>query len=213
MIFYVTYIWIYMSYRGEEESKTMGRSDIVLERYYEDVFRFLRGLSADEHLAEELTQETFYRALKARDSYRGDADVRIWLCSIAKNLYYTQYKRQKRFVSEEEMEEYQTEDKNFLDIIADRETALRVHRILHDLQEPYKEVFSLRIFGELPFKDIGELFGKSQHWACVVYHRAREKIRESMREKEGDKAESGDIAGITGDGRRRKGEGNREDRM
>lgn len=191
----------------------MGRSDIVLERYYEDVFRFLRGLSADEHLAEELTQETFYRALKARDSYRGDADVRIWLCSIAKNLYYTQYKRQKRFVPEEEIEEYQTEDKNFLDSIADRETALGVHRILHDLQEPYKEVFSLRIFGELPFKDIGELFGKSQHWACVVYHRAKEKIRERMREKEWDKPEPGDIAEETGDGRQRKGEENREDRM
>ncbi|MCM1118188.1 MAG: sigma-70 family RNA polymerase sigma factor [bacterium] len=161
----------------------MGKPDIVLEQYYEDVFRFLRGLSADEHLAEELTQETFYRALKAVDSYRGEADIRIWLCSIARNLYYTQYKKQKRFSTEEDMEEYQAEDKNFLDIIADREAALQVHRILHELQEPYKEVFSLRIFGELPFKDIGTLFGKSQHWACVVYHRAKEKIREQM-EKE-----------------------------
>lgn len=158
----------------------MGKPDIVFEQYYEDVFRFLRGLSADEHLAEELTQETFYRALRSFDSYRGEADVRIWLCSIAKNLYYTQYKKQKRLVTEEDMEEYQTEDKNFLDIIADRETALQIHRILHKLQEPYKEVFSLRIFGELPFKDIGALFGKSQHWACVTYHRAKERIREEM---------------------------------
>ncbi len=158
----------------------MGKSDIVFEQYYEDVFRFLRGLSADEHLAEELTQETFYRALKSIDSYRGEADVRIWLCSIAKNLYYTQYKKQKRLATEEDMEEYQAEDKNFLDIIADRETALQIHRILHELQEPYKEVFSLRIFGELPFKDIGALFGKSQHWACVTYHRAKERIQEEM---------------------------------
>lgn len=166
----------------------MGKPDIVLEQYYEDVFRFLRGLSANEHLAEELTQETFYRALKAVDSYRGEADIRVWLCSIAKNLYYTQYKKQKRFSAEEDMEEYQAEDKNFLDIIADRETALQVHGILHELQEPYKEVFSLRIFGELPFKDIGALFGKSQHWACVVYHRAKEKIREQMeREKESER--------------------------
>ena len=183
MIFYVTYIWVYMSYRGEEESKTMGRSDIVLERYYEDVFRFLRGLSADEHLAEELTQETFYRALKAGDSYRGDADVRIWLCSIAKNLYYTQYKRQKRFVSEEEMEEYQTEDKNFLDIIADRETALRVHRILHDLQEPYKEVFMWRVYAELSFREIGQIFGKSENWSCVTYHRAKKMIQSRLEDR------------------------------
>lgn len=158
----------------------MGKPDIVFEQYYEDVFRFLRGLSADEHLAEELTQETFYRALRSIDSYRGEADMRIWLCSIAKNLYYTQYKKQKRLATEEDIEEYQAEDKNFLDIIADRETALQIHRILHELQEPYKEVFSLRIFGELPFKDIGALFGKSQHWACVTYHRAKERIREEM---------------------------------
>lgn len=158
----------------------MGKPDIVFEQYYKDVFRFLRGLSADEHLAEELTQETFYRALRSIDSYRGEADVRIWLCSIAKNLYYTQYKKQKRLATEEDIEEYRAEDKNFLDIIADRETALQIHRILHELQEPYKEVFSLRIFGELPFKDIGALFGKSQHWACVTYHRAKERIREEM---------------------------------
>ena len=158
----------------------MDKPDILFEQYYEDVFRFLRGLSADEHLAEELTQETFYRALKSADSYRGEADMRIWLCSIAKNLYYTQYKKQKRLATEEDIEDYQAEDKNFLDIIADRETALQIHRILHELQEPYKEVFSLRIFGELPFKDIGALFGKSQHWACVTYHRAKERIREEM---------------------------------
>lgn len=165
----------------------MDERDRTFERYYEDVFRFLRGLSADEHLAEELTQETFYRALRSADSYRGEADIRVWLCSIAKNLYYTQYKRQQRFVPQEEIEEYQAEEKSFLDVIADRETALRIHRILHDMQEPYKEVFSLRIFGELPFRDIGALFGKSQHWACVTYHRARAKIREKMEsEKEGD---------------------------
>lgn len=159
----------------------MDRSDIVFEQYYEDVFRFLRGLSADEHLAEELTQETFYRAWKSLDSYRGDTELRIWLCSIAKNLYYTQYKKQKQFVSGENMEEYLAEDKNFLDIITDRETVLQIHRILHHLQEPYKEVFSLRIFGELSFKDIGALFGKNPHWACVTYHRAKERIQEEMK--------------------------------
>lgn len=169
----------------------MDKSDIVFEQYYEDVFRFLRGLSADEHLSEELTQETFYRAWKSLDSYRGDTELRIWLCSIAKNLYYTQYKKQKRFVSEEDMEEYQAEEKSFLDIIADRETALQIHRILHDLQEPYKEVFSLRIFGELSFKDIGTLFGKNQHWACVTYHRAKERIQKEIEAGRSGKHEDG----------------------
>lgn len=159
-----------------EESKTF------FEKYYKDVFRFLRGLSANEDLAEELTQETFYRAWKSRDTYKGNADVRVWLCSIAKNLYYTHYKKQKSIVVTEVYEDYEAEEKSFVEIIADRETAHEIHRILHDLREPYKEIFSLRIFGELSFREIGELFEKSEHWACVTYHRAREMIVSGMAE-------------------------------
>lgn len=158
-------------------------SDLSFEKYYEDVFRFLRGLSADEHLAEELTQETFYRALKSRDSYRGDADIRVWLCSIAKNLYYTHYKNQKRFAAAEDMEEYGTESQSIIQLIEDKDMALRIHRILHHLREPYKEIFSLRIFGELSFKEIGQLFDKSEHWACVTYHRAKEMIQSEIEDE------------------------------
>ena len=158
-------------------------SDLSFEKYYEDVFRFLRGLSADEHLAEELTQETFYRALKSRDSYRGDADIRVWLCSIAKNLYYTHYKNQKRYADAEDMEEYGAEGKSVTQLIEDKDMALRIHRILHHLREPYKEIFSLRIFGELSFKEIGQLFDKSEHWACVTYHRAKEMIQSEIEDE------------------------------
>lgn len=164
----------------------MDESKTFFEKYYKDVFRFLRGLSANEDLAEELTQETFYRAWKSRDTCRGargcitgdgdSANVRVWLCSIARNLYYTHYKKQKSLVSMEDYGDFEAEEKSFTEMIADRETAREVHKILHDLREPYKEIFSLRIFGELSFREIGELFGKSEHWACVTYHRAREMI-------------------------------------
>lgn len=155
----------------------MDNTDISFEKYYKDVFRFLRGISANEHLAEELTQETLYRALKSIDTYRGDTDMRVWLCSIAKNLYYTHYKKQKHFTPDESLDIYESEEKNFIEVIADREMALKVHKVLHDLREPYKEIFSLRIFGELSFREIGELFHKSEHWACVTYHRAKEMIQ------------------------------------
>lgn len=160
-----------------EESKTF------FEKYYKDVFRFLRGLSANEDLAEELTQETFYRAWKSRDTYKGNADVRVWLCSIARNLYFTHYKKQKSIASVDDCEDCAAEEKSFTEIIADRETAREIHKVLHDLREPYKEVFSLRIFGELSFGEIGELFGKSGHWACVTYHRAKEMIVSGIRKK------------------------------
>lgn len=160
----------------------MDKSDISFEKYYEDVLRFLRGLSRDEYLAEELTQETMYRAIKSIRTFKGDCDLRVWLCSIAKNLYFTYCKRKQRLFCQENYENFEAEEKLFTQIIEDRETAFRVHRILHDLREPYKEVFSLRIFGELSFREIGELFQKSEHWACVTYHRAGDMIRRQLRE-------------------------------
>lgn len=74
----------------------MEQSDISFEKYYIDVFRFLRGLSRNEFLAEELTQETLHWAIKSRDTFQGSSDVRVWFCSIAKNIFYTHYKNQKR---------------------------------------------------------------------------------------------------------------------
>lgn len=76
----------------------MDKSDISFEEYYKDVLRFLRGLSRDEYLAEELTQETICQAIKSIDTFKGDSDLRVWLCSIAKNLYFSHCKRQKRVV-------------------------------------------------------------------------------------------------------------------
>ncbi|MBQ8935452.1 MAG: sigma-70 family RNA polymerase sigma factor [Oscillospiraceae bacterium] len=161
----------------------MNDSEQVYQTYYEDVFRFLRGLSADETLAEELTQETFYRALKSIDTFRGDSGLRVWLCSIAKNLYYTYCRDRKRDSERGQADLYETEERHFTELIADRALALQVHKILHSLREPYKEIFSLRIFGELSFREIGEVFGKSEHWACVTYHRAKAMIWERAKEE------------------------------
>lgn len=160
----------------------MSTPEISLEQYYDAVFRFLRGISADERLAEELTQETFYRALKFKETYQGSSDVRVWLCSIAKNLYYSHLRKEQRLTPSDSLDTYEAEEKHFTELIADKETALAIHRILHDLRDPYKEIFSLRIFGELSFQEIGTLFDKSAHWACVTYHRAKEMIRAGMKE-------------------------------
>ncbi len=161
----------------------MAQSEYPLEKYYQDVFRFLRGISADEHLAEELAQETICRALKSIDSYRGDANFRVWLCSIAKNLYYSHYRKQRQESDAQYIDNLAADDGDFTRMIVDRETALRLHKILHGLGEPYKEIFSLRIFGELSFREIGELFGKTEHWACVTYHRAKRMMQAAMKKQ------------------------------
>ncbi len=148
----------------------------VYNTYFPDVYKYVRSLCRDEHVAEEVTQETFFKALKSIDSFRGQCKLYVWLCQIARNTYFSMYSRPREMGYEnvtagaEELEE----------ALIRSDSAFHIHRILHTLEEPYKEVFSLRVFGQLSFRQIGELFGKTESWARVTYHRARLKIKEEM---------------------------------
>ena len=150
--------------------------------YFDIVYRYIRSISQDWSLAEEVTQETFFKALKKADQFRGDCDVRVWLCQIAKNTLYDHLKKQKKqLLGDEKLEEAESADGELLEEkLAQRSQAMEIHKVLHRLSEPYKEVFSLRTFGELTFREIGMLFGKSENWARVTYYRARVKIREEL---------------------------------
>lgn len=148
----------------------------VYRRYFADVYQYVLALSRDEATAEEVTQETFFKALAAIDDFRGDCQLRVWLCQIARNQYLSLCRERKRFgVAAEE-----PGDDGIEAGFDDREDAKKLHRLLHGLPEPYKEVFSLRTFGELPFSQIGELFGKTESWARVTYFRARRKLKEEF---------------------------------
>ncbi len=151
----------------------------VYRAYFGDVYRYLLKLSGDEHLAEELTAETFWRALKKLDQYRGESELRVWLCGIAKNCWRDTMRRQNREYPLEMREDCPSDDDMEREL-ADREDTMDIYRQLHALPEPYREVFSLRVLGELGFAEIGELFGKTANWACVTYHRAKEKIRAGL---------------------------------
>lgn len=150
--------------------------------YFDIVYRYIRSISQDGSLAEEVTQETFFKALKKADQFRGDCDVRVWLCQIAKNTLYDHLKKQKKqLLGDEKLEKAESAGGELLEEkLAQRSQAMEIHKVLHRLSEPYKEVFSLRIFGELTFREIGMLFGKSENWARVTYYRARVKIREEL---------------------------------
>ena len=150
--------------------------------YFDIVYRYIRSISQDGALAEEVTQETFFKALEKIDQFRGDCDVRVWLCQIAKNTLYDHLKKQKKqLLGDEKLEEAESDGGELLEEkLAQRSQAMEIHKVLHRLSEPYKEVFSLRTFGELKFSEIGMLFGKSENWARVTYYRARVKIREEL---------------------------------
>ncbi len=151
--------------------------DLIYKQYFRDVFLYLRSLSANEDIAEEIAQKTFAKALKAIDSYDGQKDIRAWLFTIV-----TDCKRQNLFSGEEPSENIAAPQSVFVEQMMDEECAIQIHTFLHNMKEPYKEVFTLRVFGELPFDKIGMLFGKSSSWARVVFYRAKMQIKEYMGE-------------------------------
>jgi RNA polymerase sigma-70 factor (ECF subfamily) len=153
----------------------------VYTEYFRTVYKYVLTLSRDPGIAEEITQETFFKAMKNLKSFRGESSMSAWLCQIAKNTYFTFCSREKRKQSLDETGEIPgLVAGDIAGEFMDKETAREIHRILHDMAEPYKEVFSLRTFGELSFREIGELFGKSENWAGVTYHRAKGKIKEAL---------------------------------
>lgn len=154
----------------------MEEFEAVYRQYFADVYRYALALSRDVHTAEEVTQETFFKALTAIDSFRGQCPLRVWLCRIARNQYLTLCRERARYTEDTA----ERGDSGIEEGFARQETARQLHRLLHDLPEPYKEVFSLRTFGELPFSQIGELFGKTESWARVTYFRARGKLKEGL---------------------------------
>jgi len=149
----------------------------VYNLYFRDVYKFVLSLCKNPALAEEITQETFFKVLNNIDSFRGQCKLYVWLCQIAKNTYYTHLAKTNREKSPFKVTDQDCIEERFLD----RETAFEIHKALHMLPEPYKEVFSLRTFGELSFKQIGSLFEKTESWARVTYHRAKLKIREEIK--------------------------------
>lgn len=148
----------------------------VYELYFRDVYKYALSLTRDPHMAEEVTQETFFKALKSLDKFDGKCKLYVWLCQIAKNTWFTISRREGKLdkTSREPVED--TVERGLLE----KESVFEIHKVLHRLEEPYKEVFSLRTFGELSFSQIGELFGKTESWARVTYHRAKLKIREEL---------------------------------
>ena len=153
------------------------------------VFRLAFRLLCDEDEARDITQETFVKAIKAVDRFKGDCDIKVWLCQIAKNTYFTYAGKQNREQVDGDVVNNRSESQAALigdaeyDLISetvDKEQAIKIHRILHELPEPYKEVFTLRVFGELRFGQIADIFGKTESWARVTYHRARMMIMDKM---------------------------------
>ena len=150
----------------------------IYREYFTIVYRYTLSISRDAHLAEEITQETFVKAFQKLKSFRGDSDISVWLCQIAKNEYFQHLRKQKKKQVMQTMPESIVAGPE--QELAKKEMRFRIQQILHDMEEPYKEIFYMRTYGEMSFKDIGKLFEKQETWARVTYYRARKKIMEVM---------------------------------
>lgn len=154
----------------------------IYAKYYQSVYRYLLGLTKNKDAAEEVTQETFYKALKNIKKYNPEYEMFTWLCNIAKNTYYSVYKKNKRYI---ELDDNQKDnEKDIINKIIDSETNEKILKIVHELEDPYKEVFTLRVYGNLSFKQIGSIFNKTESWARVTFYRSKLKIKENIDEKE-----------------------------
>ena len=146
--------------------------------YFDIVYRYIRSVSRDGALAEEVTQETFFKALKKADQFRGDCDVRVWLCQIAKHIWYQELDRRRRKKTEP-LQENGTGDGLENDYCR-KEQTMEVMKAVHILEESGKEVFLLRITGGFSFKEIGEICGRNENWARVTFYRAKQRIMKEV---------------------------------
>ena len=152
----------------------------LFNAYYMKVYSFIMTLAKNQDVSEEITQKTFFKALTTAGKYRGDASEFTWLCAIAKNLWVDEQRAStKKAALDAEIASDTDIEKSWVD----EDTTFHIHKVLHGLEEPYKEVFQLRVFGDLSFQKIGAIFDKTENWARVTYHRARLKIQERMEAK------------------------------
>ena len=155
----------------------------IYRRHARTVYKFLLSLCGDADLAEELTQETFYQAIRSIDRFDGRCKLSVWLCQIAKHLWYQHLRKRKREVP-------LPDDPPELPIpsaeegLLEQEGRLELLRKIHALPEQQREVVYLRSFGGLTFREIGDVLGKTENWARVTFYRGKEQLRKGGKSDE-----------------------------
>lgn len=154
----------------------------IYREYAQTVYKYLMTLCHDSSLSEELTQETFYQAVKSINRFDGSCKISVWLCQIAKHMWYRHLNKNKREVPTEKAK-YDFSIPSTEDEVLSNESHLDLLKQIHNLNEPAREIVYLRAFGGLSFKEIGEVFGKSENWARVTFYRSKEKLKGGKRDE------------------------------
>ena len=146
-------------------------------QYYKPVYAYLMTLCQNEELAAELTQETFYQAVRSADRFDGSCKVSVWLCQIAKHLWFQHLRKANRETELPEEAELPLVPSAEEEAVS-RSGQLDMLRRVHELPEPGREVVYLRAFGGLSFREIGDVLGKTETWARVTFYRGKEQLKQ-----------------------------------
>ena len=156
----------------------MKKFEELYRESYPMVYAFLLSLTKDRETAEELTQETFLKAMKGIGKYKGDCKITTWLIQIAKNNYFSHFRKNQKLVKKEYLKRLEIDhDKAPEEYFIEKESMRFLHTVIRNLDEPYQEVVILHLFGELSFKEISKRYNKSESWARVIFYRAKSKIK------------------------------------
>ena len=153
--------------------------ETMYKEYFQTVYKYLICLTHNEDIAEELTQETFYKAIQKINTFKDNGKISVWLCQIAKNLWYDELKKNKKIenISEDEFFSIQLMSDIEENIISEEDRKILYKRI-NNLNEQTKKVIYLRIIGDLNFREIGSILGKTENWARTTFYRGKEKLKE-----------------------------------
>lgn len=152
----------------------------IYQQYANSVYRFLLSKTRNEDIAEELTQETFYQAIRSINKFDGSCKLSTWLFGIAKNQYFNYSRKNPILQDVSEYEEKLESNENVDEKIISSFERVDMIRALHECKEPYREVLYQRIFGNLSFREIGDVLGKSENWARVTYYRGKEQLKKEI---------------------------------
>ena len=159
----------------------MDDMDEIYRLHAQAVYKYLLTLCRNPDLAEELTQETFYQAVRSIDRFDGKCKIPVWLCQIGKHLYYKELRKSGREAAVPE--DFEIPAPSAEDIIIGRQDRTELLKAVHSLKDPYKEVVYLRSFGNLSFREIAEVMGKSENWARVTFYRGKEKLKGGFKDE------------------------------
>lgn len=151
----------------------------IYEEYFETVNKYLFCLTHNNDISEELTQETFYKAVKKIHTYKGECKISVWLCQIAKNLWYDEYRKNKKVIDTKEKDLVNIHSLDLIEEqVIENDEKISLYQKMQILDDKTREVMYLRITGELSFKEIGIILNKTENWARVTFYRGKSKLKE-----------------------------------